>query len=419
LNKPISIAVLVLFCSVAVSLFVQFQRQYAGKDDTPIRVGVLHSLTGSMAASEKPVADAVLMAIEEINAKGGVLGRQILPILTDGQSNDNAFAVEAERLIKEEKVQVVFGVWTSSARKAVKPIFERYNNLLIYPVQYEGLESSSNIIYLGAVPNQQIIPAVKWSFDTLGKRMALIGTDYIFPRAANEIIRLQVKALGGKIVGEYYKPINAQNFKHVVEQIITSKPDVILSTINGDGNRYFYQALRDGGISSQDIPVLSFSLAEDQITPLMTGDYAAWSYSQSLDTVENKSFLKRLKAKYGPERRASDPMLAAYTGVYLWANTAQRIGSVNPQNILAGLENMSLITPAGLVVFEPKSQALWKKPMIEKIGADGQFEVVWTAKRFLHPNPYPIFKSEAQWALFLDDLYQGWGQNWSAPLEGN
>lgn len=402
----------------AALVFVyQLQNQHAMVTKAPVRVGILHSLTGVMASSEQPVVDVVLMAIEEINAKGGLLGRKLKPVIADGRSDEKTFAVEAERLIVEEKVDVVFGVWTSAARKAVKPIFEKYNKLLFYPVQNEGLEASKNIIYLGAAPNQQIIPAVKWAYETLGKRMFLVGSDYIFPRTANEIIRLQMQALGGEIVGERYENLQNPDFRPAIADIVKSKPDVIINTINGDGNIDFFKALRAAGITSETIPVMSFSVSEDQIIPEMVGDYAAWNYFQSLNTRENLDFVARLKTKYGDARYASDPIQSAYSGVYLWAQAVQRGGSIRAQDVLVGLKNISLPSPGGILNFEPRINHVWKRPRVGKINSDGEFDIVWQAPQNIRPNPFPMFKSKAEWALFLEDLYQGWGQNWSAPTE--
>ncbi|MBL4693596.1 MAG: urea ABC transporter substrate-binding protein [Magnetovibrio sp.] len=402
---------------IAALLFIyQLQSQKVMGGQHTVRVGILHSLSGVMARSEQPIVDVVLMAIEEINAKGGVLGRKIVPVIADGKSDEKVFAKEAERLIVKEKVDVVFGVWTSAARKAVKPIFEKYDHLLFYPVQYEGLEVSPNIIYLGAAPNQQIIPAVKWSFDHLGKRMFLVGSDYIFPRTANEIIRLQVQALGGEIVGEHYENLQDPDYHHAVQDIVKAKPDVIISTINGDGNIGFFKALRAAGVTPQTIPVMSFSVSKDLFTPDMTGNYAAWNYFQSLNSKQNSGFIHRLKARYGQDRQASDPVQSAYSGVFLWAKSAERANSTKPHDIQVSRKNTSIPTPGGILNVDTVTNHVWKRPRIGKINKNGEFDIVWEAPQTIHPNPFPMFKSKSEWALFLEDLYQGWGQNWSAQM---
>ncbi|NET72496.1 MAG: urea ABC transporter substrate-binding protein [Sphaerospermopsis sp. SIO1G2] len=297
---------------------------------TPIKVGILHSLTGTMAISEQSVADATLMAIEEINNHGGILGKQIKPIIVDGKSDWDIFAQEAENLITNEQVVTVFGCWTSASRKTVKPIFEKYNNLLIYPVQYEGLEQSPNIVYTGAAPNQQIIPAVKWSFDNLGKKFFLVGSDYIFPRTANAIIKDQVTALNGEILGEEYIPLGDGNVELVIQEIIDTQPEIILNTINGDSNLSFFSSIRKHGITPEKIPIISFSLAEPEIKKIpnqdIVGDYAVWNYFQSIDTSSNQKFIQKFKVRYGQDRVTSDPIEAGYFGVYLWAKAVEDAG---------------------------------------------------------------------------------------------
>ncbi|MGH8659546.1 MAG: urea ABC transporter substrate-binding protein, partial [Gammaproteobacteria bacterium] len=252
----------------------------------PIRVGILHSLTGTMAISETSVAEATVMAIEEINQQGGLLGRKIEPRVVDGRSDWPTFAKEAERLITEENVSAIFGCWTSACRKTVKRVVEKYNHLLLYPVQYEGLEQSPYIVYTGAAANQQLIPAVKWCFDHLGRKLFLIGSDYVFPRTANAIIKDHIAALKGKVLGEEYILLGSGDVKGVVRKIAQTRPDVILNTINGDTNVAFFKELRTAGITPKEIPTMSFSIAEDELRILgaaeMAGDYASWNYFQSI-----------------------------------------------------------------------------------------------------------------------------------------
>ncbi len=385
----------------------------------PIKVGVLHSLSGTMAISEKAVVDATLMAIEEINAKGGVLGRELKPVVVDGQSNWTTFANEAERLITEEKVSVVFGCWTSASRKTVKPVFEKHNHLLFYPVQYEGLEQSPNIVYTGAAPNQQIIPAVKWCFDNRGKKFFLVGSDYVFPRTANAIIKDQVKGLGGEILGEEYILLGSKDVKAAVDKIVAAKPDVILNTINGDSNVEFFKALRAAGIASDKIPTMSFSIAEDELRTMnpkdLAGDYAAWNYFQTVDTKDNAEFVKRFKAKYGQERVTDDPIEAGYFGVYLWAQAVRKAESPDPQAVRKVLAQQSFDAPEGLVYIEADNQHTWKSVYIGKIRGDGQFDVVWNSGKPIRPVPYPEYRTKEEWNKFLDDLYNGWNKSWANP----
>ena len=382
----------------------------------PIKVGILHSLTGTMAISETSVKDATLMAIDEINAHGGLLGRKIQPIVVDAKSDWPSFAAAAERLITRDKVSVVFGCWTSASRKTVKPIFEKYNHLLIYPVQYEGLEQSPNIVYTGAVPNQQIIPAVKWCFDKGWKRLFLVGSDYIFPRAANEIIKAQVQALGGEIVGEDYLPLGTKNVAQVVANILQMRPSVILNTLNGDTNVAFFKELRRQGVKPSLCPTLSFSMGEQELLSMdlkhMAGDYVSGNYFQSVSTAENKDFVTAFKKKYGADRVTDDPIEAGYFGVYLWAQAVQDAGTDEVNAVRKAMRGQSFSAPEGIVYVDPETQHTWKTVRLGIIKEDGQFLIVWTSGKPVRPVPYPLSKLKAEWDMFIDGLYQAWGQRW-------
>ncbi|MBI3269424.1 MAG: urea ABC transporter substrate-binding protein [Planctomycetes bacterium] len=384
-----------------------------------IKIGVLHSLTGTMAISERSVRDATLLAIEELNAQGGLLGRKLEPVVVDGKSDWPTFATEAERLIAQEKVSVVFGCWTSASRKTVRPVFEKYDHLLFYPVQYEGLEQSPNIVYTGAAPNQQIIPAVKWSFDNIGKKFFLVASDYVFPRSANAIIKAQVAALRGEIVGEEYLLLGAQDTRAVVEKIVAAQPSVILNTINGDTNVMFFRDLRAAGISPAKIPTMSFSIAEDEFRSMsakdMAGDYTAWNYFQSIATPENEEFVKRFRAKYGPERVTDDPIEAGYFGVYLWAQAVKAAATDEVKAVRRALANQTFKAPEGLVTIDADNQHTWKPVRIGKIRADGQFDIAWTSENAVRPVPYPLYRTPQEWEKFLQDLYEGWGNRWANP----
>jgi urea transport system substrate-binding protein len=382
----------------------------------PIVVGVLHSLTGSMAASEAPVVDGVLLAIEELNEAGGVLGRPVRPIVVDGRSDAETFAREAEGLITRQRVVTVFGCWTSASRKTVKPVFERHQHLLVYPVQYEGLEDSPSIVYTGAAPNQQLIPAIKWSFDRLGQRFFLVGSDYVFPRTANAIIRDQVTALGGAVVGEAYLPLGSHDVGPVVAAIRAAGPQVILNTINGDTNVAFFRALRAAGITPASVPTMSFSFAEPELRRLpareMAGDYATLNYFQSVDREQNRRFVERYRRRYGADRVTSDPIEAGYFGVHLWAQAVADAGVAEVGAIRKAIKRQSYDAPGGVVYVEPENQHTWKIVRIGKIRADGQFDVVWSSEKPIRPVPYPIYRSREEWTAFLDGLYRGWGGAW-------
>ena len=388
-------------------------------EDNPIKVGVLHSLSGTMAISETSVVDATLLAIDEINERGGLLGRKVVPVVVDGQSDWPTFALEAERLIAEEEVSVIFGGWTSASRKTMKPVFEEYNHLLFYPVQYEGLEQSPNIVYTGAAPNQQVLPAINWAFENLGTKFFLVGSDYVFPRSANAIMKERINELGGEILGEEYRILGDRNFVEIVDKIAKTKPDVILNTINGDSNLGFFNELRKKGIDPETIPTISFSIAEDEIRHLgvmtMSGDYAAWNYFQSIDLPENKVFVQNFKNKYGPNRVTDDPMEAGYIGVYLFAKAVEKAGSDDVNAIRDAVKGITFAAPEGIVGVDPITQHLSKTFRIGQILEDGQFKIVYSTEEPIHPIPYPKYKSVQEWNEFLDELYNGWGQSWANP----
>jgi urea transport system substrate-binding protein len=385
----------------------------------PIKVGVLHSLTGTMAVSERTVVDATLYAVDELNRRGGVLGRRVEPVVVDGHSDWASFADAAERLITQDKVSAVFGCWTSACRKTIKPIFERHDAALFYPVQYEGLEQSPNIVYTGAAPNQQIIPAIKWSLDHLGPRLFLVGSDYVFPRTANKIIAAEVTALGGTVTGEAYVPLGDQDFAAIIAEIRRTHPDVIFNTINGDSNLGFFKALRAAGITPKQIPVMSFSIAEAEVKAIgpaiLAGDYAAWNYFQSVATPENRDFVSGFKARYGADYVTTDPMESAYFGVMLWAKAVDEAGSADFRDFHATIRGQSMAAPGGTVTIDPITQHTWKTVRIGRIRGDGNFDIQWDSQRPVRPVPFPSFLSKAEWLSFLDRLRAGWNGNWAAP----
>ena len=384
----------------------------------PIKVGILHSLTGTMAKSESPVVDATLLALERLNEKGGVLGRRIEGVVADGKSDPAAFASEAKRLIEKEEVCTIFGGWSSAGRKTLVPILEELDHLLVYPVQYEGIEESPNVIYTGGAPNQQIIPAVKWAYAFKNKRkFFLIGSDYVFPRVAHEIIKDQLQILGAELVGEEFVLLGSTDFGPVVEKIVRAQPDVILNCINGDTNTAFFTQLRAAGIQSKSTPTISFSIGEEQLDRLdlsaLTGDYAVWSYFQSIETKENDQFVAAFHEKYGEERSVTDPMEAAWFGVTLWAKAVTEAGVIDAPSIRRAMLNQRMQAPSGQVRIDPATQHTFKTPRIGRVQSDGQFEIVWTGVKPEPPNPYPETRTTQEWRALLHDLYAGWGNQWS------
>ncbi|TAG06719.1 MAG: ABC transporter substrate-binding protein [Cytophagia bacterium] len=400
-------------CLIIISFFTACQNQ----SNQTIKVGILHSLSGTMAISEKDVKDATLLAIEEINKNGGILGKKLEPIVVDGKSNWEHFAKMADSLIDKAKVKVVFGCWTSASRKTVKPVFEKYNHLLFYPVQYEGVEKSKNIVYTGTAPNQQIIPAVKWFFDNVGTKVFIVGSDYVYPRTASQVIQDQIKILGGKVVGDEYVPLGSKDVKTMVEKIIKAKPDFILNNINGDTNVEFFKALRKAGITPEKTPTCSFSVAEAELismqVPDVVGDYAAWSYFQSYQSIENTVFIKKYKAKYGQDKVLDDPMETGYFGVYLWAESVRKASSFEPKDVQKHLSESSFLAPEGLVYIDGETQHTWRPTRIGKINSKGQFDITWDSEKAVKPQPYPSSRSKSEWDEFLLKLFQGWGGKWA------
>lgn len=360
--------------------------------DQYVKVGILHSESGSMAASEKPVMQAELLAIEEINSAGGVLGHQIVPIIEDGESSARVFADKATKLIEKDAVSTIFGCWTSDSRKAVKPIVEDYYNLLWYPLQYEGMEASPNIMYIGAAPNQQIVPAIDYCFENFGKRFYLVGSDYVFPQTANRIIKAQLKELGGQVVGEEYVSLHDFEFGEIIDHIIKAKPDVIINTLNGDSNIAFFAQLRVSGVKPEDIPVMSFSIGESEIQNIGTlncmYNYVTWTYFQTTETSANRKFIRSYREKYGEDSKIEDPVEAGYIAVYLWAAACEKAGTFEVEPIRIAAKGMSYIAPEGMVTIEGSNQHLNKTVRIGQIQPDGQILEVWSSDHQVRPDPY-------------------------------
>ncbi|MDX8408695.1 MAG: urea ABC transporter substrate-binding protein [Mariprofundales bacterium] len=383
----------------------------------PIRVGILHAFTGTMASSERPVAEMTRRALEQINTTGGLLGRRIKIFTADSASTETQSARQAGRLIRQQKVDVIFGCWTSACRKAVKPVVERHHKLLFYPVQYEGFEQSDAIIYTGTTANQQIIPALMWSIKHLGKRIYLVGSDYIFPRMTSLIIHRYANAKGATIVGENFVPLGDDNFTAVAEQIARLKPDVILNSVNGSDNVALIHALRHHGIRSKHTPMLSFSLDAYQlnkITPAeIAGDYVAWSYFPTQNIGGNSDF----KHLLDPKSIVTDPMVSAWVAVQLWKQAVEKSHSTNPEQLQSILHNISLHTPEGKESMASDNQHLWKHARIAQINPAGDFNLVWQSPQPIAPMPYPSLISYEEAANMEQRLYQQWHQHWSASDE--
>ena len=376
-----------------------------------VKVGVLHSLSGTMAISETVLKDVALMAIEEINAKGGVMGYKVEAVVVDPASNWPLFAEKARQLITQDKVAVVFGCWTSVSRKSVLPVFEELNGLLFYPVQYEGEELSKNVFYTGAAPNQQAIPAVEYLMSKDGggaKRFVLLGTDYVYPRTTNKILRAFLKSKGvqDKDIDEKYTPFGHSDYQTIVADIkkfSAGGKTAVISTINGDSNVPFYKELGNQGLKATDVPVVAFSVGEEELrgvdTKPLVGHLAAWNYFMSVKNPENDAFKKKwaayAKAKNLPgadKPLTNDPMEATYIGVYMWKQAVEKAKSFDTDKVVAAMAGQTFKAPDGFMVkMDEKNHHLHKPVMVGEVKSDGQFNIVWKTPGPIKAQPWSPF----------------------------
>lgn len=366
----------------------------SGETAETVKVGLLHSLTGSMAISEEAVRDAEVLAINEINEAGGVLGAQIEYVEEDGASDPSTFATKAEKLIDEDKVATVFGCWTSSSRKAVKSIFEDYNSLLWYPVQYEGMEDSPNIVYTGAAPNQQIVPAIDYLVEQGYTKFFLMGSDYVFPRTANEIVKAQLAEAGCEVVGEEYADMSQTDFSSIISKIEASGCDVIINTLNGTGNVSFFKQMAEKNYTAEDYMTMSFSIAEEEVSTIgadiLQGHMVSWNYYQTTDTPENEAFVAAYKAAYGEDRVTSDPVEAAYDAVYLWKAACEAAGSFEVDAVREAIATgeISFQAPEGTITIDGENQHCSKTVRIGVVNAEGLIDEVYSTEAPVEPDPY-------------------------------
>lgn len=369
---------------------MEHYRDFGPSDSSVILVGLLHSLTGTMAISEVSLKEAELLAIDEINQAGGVCGKIIQPIIENGASDPTCFAAQAQKLLQADRVATIFGCWTSASRKAVLPILEHFNGLLWYPVQYEGLECSPHVFYTGACANQQVEPAVNWCLENYGHRFYLIGSDYVFPRTVNQIIKAQLKQHQGITIAEQYIPLGETDFRSVITHIKHTQPHVVFSTLNGDSNLAFYQQYSLGGIAATDIPILAVSVSEEELRLIgesATNHYACWTYFQSLDLPSNQNFVRNFQQRYGQERVTSDPIEAAYSQVYLWKQAVEAAQSFAVDRVRQAAYHQKFLAPGGMIEIATNHHLI-KHCRIGKILANGQFEVVFSTPTPLLPQPW-------------------------------
>ncbi len=377
----------------------------------PIKVGVLHSLSGTMAISETALKDTALMTIDEINAKGGVMGRKLEAVVVDPASNWPLFAEKARQLLTQDKVAVVFGCWTSVSRKSVLPVFKELNGLLFYPVQYEGEELEKNVFYTGAAPNQQAIPAVEYLMSKDGggaKRFYLLGTDYVYPRTTNKILRafLKSKGVAEKDIEEVYTPFGHSDYQTIVANVkkfAGGGKTAVISTINGDSNVPFYKELGNQGLKATDVPVVAFSVGEEELrgvdTKPLIGHLAAWNYFMSVKNVENDEFIKKYRAYAAAKKLpnadkvvTNDPMEATYVGIYMWKQAVEQAKTTDVDNVIAAVGGQTFKSPSGFLLTMDKTNHHLHKPVyIGEIRPDGQFNVVWKTKAPIRAQPWSPF----------------------------
>lgn len=357
-----------------------------------IKVGILHSLSGTMAISETTLKDAMLMLIEDQNAKGGLLGKKLEAVVVDPASNWPLFAEKARELISKEQVSAVFGCWTSVSRKSVLPVFEELNSMLFYPVQYEGEESSRNVFYTGAAPNQQAIPAVEYLMSEDGggaTRFALLGTDYVYPRTTNKILRafLNAKGISDADIMEEYTPFGHSDWQTIVSRVKAfaseGKKTAVVSTINGDANVPFYKELANQGVKAEDLPVVAFSVGEEELAGIDTGPLvghlAAWNYFMSVETPENADFIKKWHAFIKDKKRVTnDPMEAHYIGFKMWVQAVEQAGTTDVDAVRQAMYGQKVKNLTGGVAVMNVNHHLSKPVLIGEVQADGQFETVWS-----------------------------------------
>lgn len=374
-----------------------------------IKVGILHSLSGTMAISETALKETALMTIDEINKSGGVMGKKLEAVVVDPASNWPLFAEKSRQLLTQDKVTVVFGCWTSVSRKSVNPVFKELNGLLFYPVQYEGEELEKNVFYTGAAPNQQAIPAVEYLMSKDGgsaKRFVLLGTDYVYPRTTNKILRafLKSKGVADADIIEDYTPFGHSDYQTIIAKIkkfaSEGKKTAVVSTINGDSNVPFYKELGNAGLKATDVPVVAFSVGEEELRGVdakpLVGHLAAWNYFMSIQNPTNTKFIKMYKdwakKKNLPNADTvvtNDPMEATYIGIHMWKQAVEKAKSTDVDKVIAAMGGQKFKAPSGFEIeMDPKNHHLHKPVFIGEIKADGQFNVVWKTKGPVKAQPW-------------------------------
>ncbi|MGH3936668.1 MAG: urea ABC transporter substrate-binding protein [Pseudonocardiaceae bacterium] len=367
-----------------------------------VKIGLVNSLSGTMAISENTVHDALVLGAEQINASGGVFGKKLEIVSEDGASEPTVFAEKATKLIGSDCVVAVFGGWTSASRKAMLPVFEGANSLLFYSVQYEGLEASPNIFYTGATTNQQIVPALDYLKQEGVTSLFLVGSDYVFPRTANKEIKAYAQANGIEVKGEEYAPLGHTDFATILNKVKAAGADAVFNTLNGDSNVAFFKEYRNAGLTADAMPVVSVSIAEEEVSGIgvdnLVGQLTAWNYYQTIDSPANKTFVQEFKARYGQDRVTSDPMEAAYTALFLWKAMVEKAKSFTTDDVRNAADGVSYAAPEGTVTVNGENHHITKTALIGKVSPDGLIYTVWSSDAPIEPDP---FLANYDWAKGL------------------
>jgi urea transport system substrate-binding protein len=393
---------LVLLLALALAAWL-LHRPAAQAERRPIVIGLLQALTGPMAMSEGALVAAVRLAVDEINTGGGLLGRRVELQIEDTRSEPAVAAAAAARLIHERGAAALFGCWASACRQAVRPVVEAQRHLLFYPRAYEGMERSPHIVYTGPTPNQQVLPAADWAMNGFGRRVYLVGTDGPFPRRVNAMLRDFIQLGGGRVLGERYLPLGSADVGAVTAELQALQPDLVLSTVSGDSNRAFFDALVAAALT--DLPLLSFTAAEPEMRAYGGGrldrHFTAWSYLQSLPGPANEAFLARLRRSQGDAAQASDPAVSAYVAVHLWAAAVAEAGSAQPEAVNANVLQQSVGAPYGFAAVDAQTRHLWRPLRVAQVRPDGELNEVWQLARHIKPAPWPAFRSTEHWAAVV------------------
>lgn len=393
---------LMLVLAAALAFYL-LQRPAPEAARGPIVIGLLHALSGPMTATEAPLVAAVRLAVEEINAAGGLLGQRVELKIEDTRSDPRVAAAAAERLISQHHAAALFGCWSSSCRHAVRPVVEVHRHLLFYPLAYEGMEQSPHIIYTGPTPNQHALPAADWAMQGFGRRVYLVGTDALYPRRVNAMLRDFVLLGGGTVLGERYVPLAGSDMGAVLADLQSLQPDLVVSTIGGSSNGAFFDALVAAGLA--DLPLLSLRAAEPETSAYGGGrlerHFTAWSYLQSQPDAANQAFLARLRRSQGEGVQASDPAVSSYVAVQLWAAAVREVGSARTDAVNANVLQQSVPAPQGFGAVDDQSRHLWRQLRIAHVRPDGQLAEVQALPGYIRPATWPSFRSVEHWLTVM------------------